>query len=48
MFLDTIPEPGRLALVGVSLIIGGLLMRKVLIRTQPTLDSAPKADVQVK
>jgi hypothetical protein len=48
MFLDTLPEPGRLALVGICLISGALLLRKILIRVQPVLDPARKADAQLK
>jgi hypothetical protein len=48
MFLDTLPEPGRLALVGVGLIAGALILRKIFSRFQPVLDAAPKADAQAK
>jgi hypothetical protein len=47
IFLDTLPEPGRLALIGLALIVSAVLLRKFLIRVHPALES-PKADVQVK
>ena len=48
MFISTIPEPGRLALFGFSLIVGALVLRKILTRFQPVLDSSRKADAQAK
>lgn len=48
MFISTIPEPGRLALLGTSLIVVALVLRKVLTRFQPVLDPAHKADAQTK
>jgi hypothetical protein len=43
LFLHTIPEAGRLALVGLSLITGALILRKVL-----TLFQSVKADAEAK
>jgi hypothetical protein len=48
MYLGTLPEPGRLALVGFCLIVGALALRKILTRFQPVLDPAQKANAQAK
>jgi hypothetical protein len=48
MFLGTIPEPGRLALVGLCLIVGAVVLRKILTRFQPVLDPAQKANAEAK
>jgi hypothetical protein len=48
VFIGTIPEPGRLALLGLSLIVGAVVLRKVLTRFQPVLDPAHKANAQAK
>lgn len=41
----TLSESGRLALLGVGLIGLGLVLRKVLARTQIPLASAPKVEL---
>jgi hypothetical protein len=41
--LGTLPEPGKLALLGLSLIIAALVLRKIMVRFQPTLDASVKA-----
>jgi len=48
MFLSTMPEPGRLALFGLCLFVGALVLRKILTRFQPALDPARKADAEAK
>jgi hypothetical protein len=45
---SAVPEPGRLAIIGAFMIFGAVLLRRLLIRTHPTLEAAPKADVQAK
>ena len=45
--LNTIPEPGKLALVGVGLIAVAVLLRKILSPTHHSL-SASKADAAAK
>jgi len=43
--LDMLPEPGRLAIVGLGLIFGAILLRRILLPHHPALDSHSKADV---
>lgn len=43
VFLLNIPEPGKLALVGLCLIGSGLIVRKVLTLFQPALGAPDKA-----
>jgi len=31
-FFDSLPEPGRLALIGLVMILGAVLLRKTLVR----------------
>jgi hypothetical protein len=46
--LGTLPESGKLALLGLSLIITALLLRKIMVRDQPALNSSVKAGGQAK
>jgi len=39
-FLNALPEPGRLLLLGLALISGALLLRKILIPRPAALDGA--------
>ncbi len=48
IFLHAIPEAGRLALVGLCLIVGALVLRKILTLFQSVLDPARKADAEAK
>jgi len=45
-FFGSLAEPARLALMGASLMIGALLLRKLLLPVHSTLDSASKADTR--
>ena len=47
-FLNSLPEPGGLALIGLSLIIAAYVLRKSLIRVHPDLDATSKAEAQPK
>jgi hypothetical protein len=48
IFFNTMPEAGRLALVGLCLIVGALVLRKVLTLFQTVLNPARKADAEAK
>jgi hypothetical protein len=41
-FFSSLAEPTRLALIGASFMVGALLLRKILLPTSGTLDSADK------
>jgi|HubBroStandDraft_3_1064219.scaffolds.fasta_scaffold03008_2 hypothetical protein len=43
-FFGSIAEPARLALLGSSLIVGALLLRKLLLPGHNNLNDATKAD----
>lgn len=45
---STLPESGKLALIGVGLITVALLLRKIVVRIQPALHASAKADAQAK
>ncbi len=45
-FVDSLPEPGRLALIGFAMILGAVLLRKTLFRARPHVNSTPNVDVQ--
>jgi hypothetical protein len=47
-FLHGIPEAGRLALVGLSLIAGAMILRKILTLFQSALGPSRKADAEAK
>jgi hypothetical protein len=46
MFLDSLAEPGRLALIGLVMILGAVLLRKTSFRAHPHLNSTPNVGVQ--
>ena len=46
--LGTLPESGKLALLGLSLIVAALFLRKLLVRFEPSLDASAKASGQSK
>ncbi len=46
--LNGLPEPGRLALIGLTLIVVAFILRKTLLRVHPGLDSPSKAEAQTK
>lgn len=46
--LNSLPEPGRLALLGLGLIMGALFLRKLLLPAHAALEASPKADATAK
>jgi hypothetical protein len=46
ILINEIPEQGRLALIGLVLIVVASVLRRTVLRVQPTLDSPQKANVQ--
>jgi len=48
IFLNNMPEAGRLAVVGLCLIVGALVLRKILTLFQSVLGPTRKADVEAK
>lgn len=48
LIFSTLPESGKLALIGVSLITVALLLRKIVVRIHPALHAPAKADAQAK
>jgi hypothetical protein len=47
-FFSSLAEPTRLALMGSTLIVGALLLRKLVIPGQHSLNGSAKADAQAK
>ena len=45
--LEAVPEPGRLAMLGVGLIIVAVVLRRILIRVHPALTTPLKANSQL-
>jgi hypothetical protein len=43
-----VPEPGRLAIVGLGLIFGAILLRRILLPNHPVLEGHSKVDVAAK
>ncbi len=41
---EAVPEPGRLALMGMGLILTAFVLRRVLTRVRPALDTPAKSD----
>jgi len=48
IFFNGMPEAGKLALVGLCLIVGALALRKILTLFQTPLNPARKADAEAK
>jgi hypothetical protein len=48
IILGTLPESSSLALLGAGLIAAGFLLRKLLPRTNPMLESSSKAGAQTE
>ena len=44
MVFEAVPEPGRLALMGMGLIVIAFVLRRVLTRVPPALDTPAKSD----
>jgi hypothetical protein len=45
---DTLPESGRLAVIGVCLTVAALLLRRILLPSSTPLNGSSRADVALK